>query len=77
MSQDFNAAIELYRKALALKPSNGVLGGAYRSMGIAYTRSGDVEQGARYYKLYLPLCTNPQEKATLQKTLADYDARQK
>jgi pSer/pThr/pTyr-binding forkhead associated (FHA) protein len=77
MGQDFNAAIGLYQQALALKPSNGVLGGAYRSMGIAYTRSGDIEQGARYYKLYLPLCTNPQEKATLQKTLADYDARQK
>jgi ABC transport system ATP-binding/permease protein len=76
-SQDVDGAIELYQKAMGLKPSNSVLAGAYRSMGIASMRAGNVEQGARYYRLYLPLCTNPTEKAQLQKTLAEYDARQK
>ena len=76
-SQDVDAAIELYQRAMGLKPSNPVLASAYRSMGIASMRNGNVEQGARYYRLYLPLCTNPTEKAQLQKTLADYDARQK
>jgi tetratricopeptide (TPR) repeat protein len=77
-SQDTDGAVALYQKAMALKPSNGVLSGAYRSMGIASMRAGNVEQGAKYYRLYLPLCTNPTEKAQLQKTLAEYDAaRQK
>jgi pSer/pThr/pTyr-binding forkhead associated (FHA) protein len=77
-AQDTDGAVALYQKAMALKPSNSVLSGAYRSMGIASMRAGNVEQGARYYRLYLPLCTNPAEKAQLQKTLAEYDAaRQK
>jgi tetratricopeptide (TPR) repeat protein len=75
MAQDSDGAIALYEKALALKPGNAVLPGLYRSLGIAYTRQGNVEQGARYYKLYLPLCTNPAEKAQLEKVLAEYDAR--
>jgi ABC transport system ATP-binding/permease protein len=76
-SQDVDGAIALYQRAMGLKPSNSVLAGAYRSMGIASMRAGNVEQGAHYYRLYLPLCTNPTEKAQLQKTLAEYDARQK
>ena len=46
-------------------------------MGIAYTREGNVEEGARYYRLYLPLCTNPAEKSQLQRVLDDYDARRR
>ena len=38
---------------------------------------GKVEQGARYYRLYLPLCTDSAERAQLQRVLADYDARRK
>ncbi len=75
MAQDPAGAIELYQKALALKPGSAVLPGLYRSLGIAFTRQGNVEQGAHYYKLYLPLCTNPAEKAQLEKVLAEYDAR--
>ena len=74
VGQDYPGAIALYQKALALKPSDPVLGGIYRSMGIAYTRQGNIEEGARYYKLYLPLCTNPDEKAQLQKVLGDYES---
>ena len=77
IAQDFPTAIALYQKALGLKPSEATLGGIYRSMGIAYTRQGNIEQGARYYKLYLPLCTNPAEKAQLKKVLDDYDARRR
>ena len=74
VGQDYPGAIALYQKALALKPSDSVLGGIYRSMGIAYTRQGNIEEGARYYKLYLPLCTNADEKAQLQKVLGDYES---
>jgi pSer/pThr/pTyr-binding forkhead associated (FHA) protein len=77
IAQDFPGALALYRKALSMRPSDAVLAGVYRSMGIAFTRQGNVEEGARYYKLYLPLCTNAAEKAQLQKVLADYDARRK
>ena len=77
IAQDFAGALSLYQKALALHPSDAVLGGLYRSMGIAFTRQGNIEEGARYYKLYLPLCTNPAEKAQLQRVLEDYEARRR
>lgn len=75
IAQDPAGAIALYQKALAQRPGNSVLPGLYRSLGIAFTRQGNVEEGARYYKLYLPLCTNPAEKTQLEKVLAEYDAR--
>ena len=77
IAQDFPGAIAQYQKALSMKPSDAVLGGVYRSMGIAFTRQGNIEEGARYYKLYLPLCTNPAEKSQLQKVLEDYEARRR
>ena len=77
VSQDFPGAIALYQKALSMKPADAVLGGVYRSMGIAFTRQGNIEEGAHYYKLYLPLCTNPAEKSQLQKVLDDYEARRR
>ena len=77
-STDARESSSIWMISMALKPSGSVLAGAYRSMGIASMRAGNVEQGAKYYRLYLPLCTNPTEKAQLQKTLAEYDAaRQK
>jgi hypothetical protein len=75
VAQEFAAAIALYEKALALKPGDVVLGGVYRGLGIVFTRQGNIDEGARYYRLYLPLCTNPAEKAQLQKVLDDYAAR--
>lgn len=72
---DVEAALALFRKALSLRPTGSVLAGAYRGLGIAYTRSGNSEEGARYYRLYLPLCTDAEERAQLQRVLADYDAR--
>jgi pSer/pThr/pTyr-binding forkhead associated (FHA) protein len=77
IAQDFPTAIALYQKALSMKPGDAVLGSIYRSMGIAFTRQGNIEEGAHYYKLYLPLCTNPAEKAQLQKVLDDYEARRR
>ncbi|HTO99022.1 MAG TPA: FHA domain-containing protein [Myxococcales bacterium] len=77
VAQDLSGAVALYQKALTLQPSNQVLGGIYRSMGIAFTRQGNIEEGAHYYRLYLPLCANPTEKAQLQKVLDDYDARRR
>lgn len=77
IAQDFPGALSLFQKALALKPSKPVLAMIYRSMGIAYTRQGNIEEGARYYRLYLPLCSDPAEKAQLQKVLDDYDARRR
>jgi pSer/pThr/pTyr-binding forkhead associated (FHA) protein/tetratricopeptide (TPR) repeat protein len=77
VGQDVPGAIAAYQQALAMKPGDGVLGGIYRSMGIAFTRQGNMEEGAHYYKLYLPLCTNPNEKAQLQKVLDDYEARRR
>ncbi len=77
IGQDVPSAIAAYQKALAMKPGDTVLGGIYRSMGIAYTRQGNIEEGAHYYKLYLPLCTNPNERVQLQKVLDDYEARRR
>ena len=77
IAQDFQSAIALYQKARALKPSDAVLAGVYRSMGIAFTRQGNIEEGAHYYRLYLPLCSNASEKAQLQKVLDDYEARRR
>ena len=77
VAQDLSGAIVLYQKALTLKPGKTILGGLYRSMGIAFTRQGNMEEGAHYYRLYLPLCTNPAEKAQLEKVLEDYDARRR
>ena len=75
LAQDLSAAIVLYQKALTLKPGKSVLAGLYRSMGIAFTRQGNMEEGAHYYRLYLPLCANAPERAQLQKVLEDYDVR--
>ena len=75
VARDFKSALPLLQKALALRPGPAVLPGLYRSLGIAYTSQGDVQQGAKYYRLYLPLCTNPAEKAQLQKVLDDYERR--
>jgi hypothetical protein len=77
LSQDPAAAVGLYEKALTLKPGKPILAGLYRSLGIANTRLGNTEEGAKYYRLYLPLCTNPGEKAQLQKVLDEYDARRR
>jgi pSer/pThr/pTyr-binding forkhead associated (FHA) protein len=77
LAQDLPGAVALYQKALALRPSDQVLGGIYRSMGIAYTRQGNIEEGAHYYRLYLPLCANPAERAQLKKVLEDYDSRRR
>jgi tetratricopeptide (TPR) repeat protein len=77
IAQDFATAIALYQKALSMKPADAVLGSIYRSMGIAFTRQGNIEEGAHYYKLYLPLCTNPGERAQLKKVLDDYEARRR
>jgi len=76
-AQDLSGAVATYQKALTLGPSPQVLGGLYRSMGIAFTRQGNIEEGAHYYRLYLPLCANPAERAQLQKVLDDYDARRR
>jgi pSer/pThr/pTyr-binding forkhead associated (FHA) protein len=77
VGQDLSGAIVLYQKALTLKPGKTILAGLYRSMGIAFTRQGNMEEGAHYYRLYLPLCPNSTEKAQLQKVLEDYDARRR
>ena len=77
LGQDLPGAVALYQKALTLKPGKQILAGLYRSLGIAFTRQGNMEDGARYYRLYLPLCTNPAEKAQLQKVLEDYDAHRR
>jgi hypothetical protein len=77
VAQDLAAAVAAYQKALTLQPSRKVLGGLYRSMGIAFTRQGNIEEGAHYYRLYLPLCENAAERAQLQKVLDDYDARRR
>lgn len=76
-AQDFPGAIALYEQALVLKPARPVLATAYRGMGLAFTRQGNVEAGAHYYKLYLPVCSDPAEKARVQKLLDDYDARRR
>jgi tetratricopeptide (TPR) repeat protein len=75
LAQDPSSAVALFQQALTLKPGSPTLGGLYRSMGIAFTRQGNIEEGAHYYRLYLPLCTTPAEKAQLQRVLDDYDAR--
>ena len=77
VGQDLSGAIVLYQKALTLKPGKRILAGLYRSMGIAFTRQGNMEEGAHYYRLYLPLCSSPTERTQLQKVLEDYDARRR
>ena len=77
LAQDPSGAVALFQKAVTLKPGNPTLGGLYRSMGIAFTRQGNIEEGAHYYRLYLPLCTNPAEKAQLQRVLDDYESRRR
>lgn len=77
VGQDLSGAIVLYQKALTLKPGKTILAGLYRSMGIAFTRQGNMEEGAHYYRLYLPLCSNSIEQAQLKKVLEDYDARRR
>jgi hypothetical protein len=76
IAQDFAGALATFESVIALKPADGVLGPAYRSIGIAYTRQGNIAEGARYYRLYLPLCTVPKEREYLTRTLAQYDATQ-
>ena len=77
MAQDLPGAIALYEQALVLKPRKHLLAAVYRGMGAAFTRQGNIEEGAHYYKLYLPLSSNPAEKAQLQKLLDDYDGRRR
>ena len=72
-AQDYAGAVETFQRALSLRPTGAVLANLYRSLGIGYTRQGKRDEGARYYRLYLPLCTNPQERRYLEKTLEKYD----
>ncbi len=73
-SGDYSNAIADFERALALHPSAPMLGSLYRALGTTYSRTGNADKGANYYRLYLPYCANPTEKAFLQKTLDDYDA---
>ncbi len=77
LAEDFESALGLFERALALKPSQPILATLYRSMGITLTRQGKLEEGAEYYRLYLPLCTNAKEKDYLTRTLQEYEARRR
>ena len=77
LAEDFESAIGLFQRALALKPSEPILATLYRSMGIALTRQGNIVEGAHYYRLYLPLCTNQTEKEYLTRTLEEYETRRR
>src|SRR5437762_7055491 len=46
-------------------PGKTVLAGLYRSLGIAFTRQGNMEEGAHYYRLYLPLCAKDRKSTRL------------
>jgi len=70
------AAVVVYQKALSLHPSQALLGRIYRALGIAYARQGNLDEGARYYRLYLPFAA-PEERAQLQKYLEQFEARRK
>lgn len=72
--RDFPGAAAAFEQAIALKPSDVILGNLYRSLGVSASRQGKVDEGAKYYRLYLPYCQNPTEKAYLEKTLADFEA---
>ncbi len=69
---DLDGAVHDYLEAVALKPPDALLAKAYRGLGITYARQGAMPQAAHYYELYLPLCTNAKEKASLEKMLADF-----
>lgn len=73
-AQDWSGAQESLEQALALKPGDAVLGNVYRSFAVLYSRQGRMEEGAKYYRLYLPYCQNPTERAALEKTLAEFEA---
>jgi pSer/pThr/pTyr-binding forkhead associated (FHA) protein/tetratricopeptide (TPR) repeat protein len=72
-ANDLTSAIADLERAIRLKPSQPILGSIYRSLGTTNSRAGHADKGAYYYRLYLPYCDNPAEKAQLSKMLADYD----
>lgn len=72
-ANDLTSAIADLERAIRLKPSQPILGSIYRSLGTTNSRAGHADKGAHYYRLYLPFCDNPAEKAQLSKMLADYD----
>jgi len=76
LSQDPSGAVALFQQALTLKPGNPTLA-AIPQHGHRLHPPRNIEEGAHYYRLYLPLCTNPAEKAQLQKVLDDYEARRR
>jgi hypothetical protein len=43
-----------------------VLGKLYKSLADAHRRQNDAPKALAYYRLYLPYCDNPTEKAYLQ-----------
>jgi tetratricopeptide (TPR) repeat protein len=77
LAKDFDGAIALFQQALDLKPADAVVARLYRSLGIALTEQGNLEEGAHYYRLYLPLCTDAKERDYLRRTLEEYEARRR
>ena len=76
-NKEFAAGVADLERGVALQPSGPVRGSLYRSLAQAWQRQGDKERTLSYYKLYLPYCDNPTEKAFLQQTLDQAEAARK
>jgi FHA domain len=70
-AHDAAGAIARFQRAIGEKPSQHLLGLAYRGLGMAYVAVGDGKRGASYLKLYLPLCPAP-ERPGLEAVIARY-----
>jgi hypothetical protein len=66
ISNDVAGGLADLEKGVALQPAGPVLGKLYKSLGDAHRRQHDAPKALAYYKLYLPYCDNPTEKAYLQ-----------
>jgi pSer/pThr/pTyr-binding forkhead associated (FHA) protein len=66
ISSDVAGGLADLEKGVALQPTGPLLGKLYKSLGDAHRRQQDAPKALAYYKLYLPYCDNPTEKAYLQ-----------
>ena len=66
ISSDLTGGLADLEKGVALQPTGPVLGKLYKSLADAWQRQRQPQKALGYYKLYLPYCDNPTEKAYLQ-----------
>ncbi len=68
-SGELKKAVKLLKRAIKLEPKFAIL---YRTLGVAYANSGDMDSGAKAYEMYIKLAPNAKDAPQVKKILEQY-----